>query len=127
MVELHGHTHIPYLLQLDSDGAPVKRYADQAIYPKDGQTYPLGKRLTLCNPGSVGQSRVGITPARYAVLDTIKRQITFFKVSYSVNEIIKMMSRSRYPSKLIKRLHMALLPNGTYQPTSEWQEKMKNG
>lgn len=94
----YGHTHYPLLSCLQDD---------QLVYGsiRYGEPIPLCDGMIAVNPGSVGQPRDGDPRSAFAILDTHARTITFHRVEYDVEAIVKQLesdgnfhSRSRlYP------------------------------
>lgn len=94
----YGHTHYPLLSCLQDD---------QLIYGsiRYGVPIPLCNGLIAVNPGSVGQPRDGDPRSAFVILDTQSRTLTFYRVEYDVDAIVRQLesdgnfnSRSRlYP------------------------------
>lgn len=78
---LLGHTHIPYLVEVD------RRY--------------------LANPGSVGQPRDGDPRASYMLVQIEENSITVShrRVKYDIDEVAERMRRLRLPEFLVSRLY----------------------
>ena len=100
--QLHGHTHVPNMFTLDQPPEPEQQYHPCCC--QVGKSYPLGKHLTLANPGSVGQPRNKDQRACYAILDTSNRTITFYRVTYELKDVRRTMAKNGYPGDLIYRL-----------------------
>ena len=118
----HGHSHIPYILTLDE---PMVNGNWRPICAEPEHPYQLGKVITLACSGSVGQPRNGDTRASYTVLDTTKREITFYRIAYDYKKTARDMNRLGYSHKLIERLETAKYPSDL-PPTLEWAECMKS-
>lgn len=116
----HGHSHVPYLLALDEMDINSKW---DPICVSAGQAYPLGKAITIANPGSVGQPRNGDTRACYAILDTDQETSTFYRVDYEWSRTAGDMQRGGY-DKLIKRLANAGYPTDN-PPNQTWIDYME--
>lgn len=105
-VQWFGHTHVPTLVQtplnVNGDGFDIRF---EHIWPQ--QTCPLDSALALINPGSVGQPRDLDPRAAYAILDTVKRTVTFRRVAYDWRETAHDMLVESYPESLIDRLRYA--------------------
>lgn len=112
----HGHTHVPYLATLNT---PQLDGHLQPICVEIGRPYPLGKSLTLANPGSVGQPRNGDRRACYAMLDTEVRTITFYRVRYDWEKTKHDLTRGGYPNGVVWRLSTAEVPSGEDEPPDE--------
>lgn len=122
----HGHTHVAYLLALDH---PDQVSPAVATCIEFGKPYPLGQRATLINPGSVGQPRhsqpdgsvMADQRACYALLDTLERTVSFYRVAYNVHKAIGLLEAGGYPNGLVKRLSTAEWPTGgDKQPSPDW-------
>lgn len=70
-----GHTHVPYLRQLDSGNLQVKYSQDQTLK----FTTPVKK---IINVGSVGEPRHGRPNATYVIYDTQTEQVILREVEY---------------------------------------------
>lgn len=64
---------------------------------EDGATY-------LLNPGSIGQPRDGDPRAAYAIADTDKRTVEFWRTSYDIGAVQTRMLEALLPEPLITRL-----------------------
>lgn len=116
--QFHGHTHVPYLLTTDS---PIVEPPFHTVCVESGKVYPLGKCLTLANPGSVGQPRNTDCRACYALLDTSLPSLTFYRVKYDVDKVIRTMTRMGFPNHLAWRLHSAAYGVKEHEPPDEWK------
>lgn len=95
-----GHTHIPSVFALNSDGEPFAQRIDG-----DGDlplTQP-GWRFIL-NPGSVGQPRDDNPLASCLLIDTDQRTARWRRVSYDVAETQRQMRDAKLPARLVDRL-----------------------
>lgn len=69
--------------------------------------YPMIKQIKhkmVINPGSCGQPRDGDTHASYAVLDTLKRSVSFNRISYDASALRKFIQTLKLDKKLLKYL-----------------------
>ncbi|GAB4539570.1 MAG: metallophosphoesterase family protein [Anaerolineales bacterium] len=96
-----GHTHVPTLV-LGAQNGDAPRV--ESVFIKTGESYPLGKRSALINPGSVGQSRDGDRRASYAILDSESQTVTFIRVAYPYQETAHRLLQKGYPEGLAKKL-----------------------
>lgn len=94
-----GHTHIPLVFE-EREGGQKVRWSRL----KDGHVLKLGRRRLIVNPGSVGQPRDGDPRAAYAILDTGKRTIEFFRVPYAIKATQTLMANAGLPVRQILRL-----------------------
>ena len=58
----------------------------------------------LINPGSVGQPRDRDWRAAFAILDSDKREVSYYRTSYDLSETQRKMKRAALPEPLITRL-----------------------
>jgi predicted phosphodiesterase len=120
--QLHGHSHVPYIVTLDR---PDMDGNWQPACAEPGRSYPLGKSITLANPGSVGQPRNGDQRACYAMLDTEQQTITFHRIAYDYKKTSRDLATGKYPNPLVERLEKASYPSDI-PPTEQWIECMKS-
>ena len=74
-----GHTHIPFIYN--------------------------SRRKTIVTSGSVGQPRDGNVKSSYTLFDTESESITFHRVDYNLEPIIKGIYSERLPKQLAYRLY----------------------
>jgi|SRR5579875_262992 len=95
-----GHTHVPLVIE---EGEQVGTLGE--VYrPESGATVPLTDRRLILNPGSVGQPRDGDPRAAYALLDTERNVVQFFRVPYDIARTQREMAMLGLPLPLIARL-----------------------
>lgn len=95
-----GHIHTPALYSLSITAKMT------AFTPVSGAAVPmLPGRRWLAVLGSVGQPRDGNPAAAYALLDTDKKEITFCRVPYDVDEAAARIRKAGLPPWLADRLH----------------------
>jgi len=95
---LIGHTHIPALWAL-SPGAGAEPLRIE--YNKE---FHYSTTPHLANPGSVGQSRDGISTARYMILHPELKTIIFRSCPWNREATRKKMQKRGYPESLINRM-----------------------
>lgn len=119
-MQWQGHTHVPTLVKARS----VKNgdFDFEAVRILPGETYPLDSELALVNPGSVGQPRDLDCRAAYAVLDTLERTATIYRVPYEWLATAQTMRGKGYPESLIQRLRDATPVKET---PAEWEAHYK--
>ena len=94
-----GHIHAPALYSLSITAKMT------AFTPVSGAAVPmLPGRRWLAVLGSVGQPRDGNPAAAYALLDTDKKEITFCRVPYDVEEAAACIRKAGLPPWLADRL-----------------------
>lgn len=99
---LVGHTHAPVIFSYyKSDNSP--EVCEASVLPIE-VTLELGQERQIINPGSVGQPRDGDPRAGYALLDTERRELTHFRITYPVDQVQEMMRDRDLPPRLIARL-----------------------
>lgn len=97
MICLVGHSHIPAIFEINSEGM-INLYYD-SVEIKKGFRY-------IINVGSVGQPRDGNPDAAYAILTD--DSLTIKRVSYDIVVTQKKMREAGLPESLIKRLSVGL-------------------
>jgi predicted phosphodiesterase len=82
-VEWLGHTHVPMLVRAASgeNGFDIEAERIEPCKP-----FKLDERLTIINPGSVGQPRDGDVRAAYLIFDSDHDEVTFRRVLYPWQE-----------------------------------------
>jgi len=96
-----GHVHRPALYTISSTGKMT------AFTPIAGSGIQLLQgRKWLAVLGSVGQPRDGNPAASYVLLDTKKRELTYYRVAYDVGEAAARIRKRGLPSWLADRLAM---------------------
>lgn len=94
-----GHVHRPALYGITATGKM------SAFCPVSGVAIPLPRhRRWLTVLGSVGQPRDGNPAASYALLDTVKSEITFQRVPYDVEAAAAKIREAGLPDYLAERL-----------------------
>lgn len=97
---LFGHTHYPVAFclaanEVEASGPSTARETQLAL--EDGSKY-------LVNPGAVGQPRDGDPRAAYAIADTDRRRVEFFRLDYPVEEAQAKVIKAGLPEVLAQRL-----------------------
>ena len=96
---LYGHTHLPVIFSLDERG----RVHGASI--RDNVTLRLSKNARyLINPGSVGQPRDRNPEASFAIVDSDKLTVQFFRVPYDVAKTQLSIVKAGLPRILADRL-----------------------
>ncbi len=94
-----GHVHKPATYNLSQTGKMT------AFLPVAGTAVPLlPQRRWLAVLGSVGQPRDGNPAACYAMLDTGRDEITYFRVPYDVETAATKIRKAGLPEALAERL-----------------------
>jgi predicted phosphodiesterase len=98
-VILYGHTHLPVIFGLDR----ASRMSGVAV--RGGETFRLDPdQRYLINPGSVGQPRDRNPQASFAILDSGKRTVQFFRVPYDYTKTQAAILKAGLPRVLADRL-----------------------
>jgi len=98
---LFGHTHDPRVFR--ARGGTV-----ETLGPTDHAELQLDERVTLLNPGSVGQPRDGDPRASALVLDLDARRATWHRVAYDIRAVQARMREVGLPARLVDRLERGL-------------------
>jgi len=93
-----GHTHIQVMAGLDGRGRVA------ATHPEEGKEYPLGPGPAVVNAGGAGQPRDHDPRAGYAIIDTERRHVRFFRVPYDIATTQERMRAAGLPEQLAARL-----------------------
>lgn len=94
-----GHVHEQSLYYRGSTSGLMK------FSPQAGIAVPVpAHRQWLSTVGSVGQPRDGKPEAMYALMDTDRAQLTFFRVAYDNDAAAKAIRRAGLPEFFAKRL-----------------------
>ncbi len=97
-----GHVHHQLLYYTQQVGRP------RAFHPTAGVPIPISpRRRWLALVGSVGQPRDGNQAAAYAMLDSERNTITFFRVIYDYSEAVRKIIAAGIPERFAKRLETA--------------------
>ena len=95
---LASHSHVPSVFRRDNAGVC---HFDQVSADKP---IKLGKERLIINPGAVGQPRDGDKRASYAIYDSDKAQINFYRVAYDISVTQARMVEKKLPVRLVARL-----------------------
>jgi predicted phosphodiesterase len=98
-VIFYGHTHLPVFFSIDERG----RVEGQWI--RDDATLSLDpQKRYLINPGSVGQPRDRNPRASFALYDSVRARVKFFRIDYDVAETQRSILAAGLPRILAERL-----------------------
>lgn len=103
-VVFFGHTHIQGGFLAAENGSLEPIFAESS---EDGCVSTLaleGRYRYLINPGSVGQPRDRDWRAAFAILDSGKRQVKYYRVGYELPTTQEKMQKAGLPEPLIIRL-----------------------
>lgn len=102
-VEAHitfcGHVHVPMLYHM-STTAKVGSFAPVA----DNEIPLLPTRSWLAVIGAVGQPRDGVPAANYAIFDTARQNLRYFRVPYDFATAARKVREAGLPERLAQRL-----------------------
>lgn len=94
-----GHVHVPVIFGSRGKGPPIR------FHPVTDVAVPLlRQRRWLGVLGSVGQPRDGDPGASYAVLDTVRHELTYFRVPYDIDTAAAKIRNAGLPEALAQRL-----------------------
>lgn len=100
-VSFVGHTHVPFVWYENSFDRPRFQARDKV----EALEFPLSKKgRTIFNVGSVGQPRDNDPRASYAIYDTEKEIVTFYKIPYAIDKTVASMQRAGFESYTYERL-----------------------
>ncbi len=99
---LFGHSHQQEFFLQESSGKILHAKG------QDGQTICWKGKKALINPGSVGQPRDGNPSASWGLLDTGKREFTFFRSPYNYKLTQQKMEQAGFSQFLRHRLSLGL-------------------
>ena len=98
-VILYGHTHLPVIFSMDAQGLVWgSLIRETSVHKLDPEA------RYLINPGSVGQPRDRNPQASFALLDTTRRTVQFFRVPYAIEKTQAAIIRAGLPRILADRL-----------------------
>jgi predicted phosphodiesterase len=99
-LSLFGHTHNAVTFELSmnaGDRSGLSERHDSEILVRDGCKY-------VVNPGAVGQPRDGDPRAAYAIVDTNRRLVELFRLSYPIEQAQAKIIKAGLPEVLAQRL-----------------------
>jgi predicted phosphodiesterase len=105
-VVFFGHTHLQggFMNTAERELRVIHCGSIQEARPLTRELEP-GARY-LINPGSVGQPRDRDWRAAFAILDSDKQQVEYYRTSYDVAETQRKMKKAALPEPLITRLQL---------------------
>ncbi len=96
---LGGHVHLQALYYRGRQGQLM------LFEPTPGVAIPVPRhRHWLATVGSVGQPRDGNRAAAFAMLDTDRNELVFYRIPYDVSAVVSQMRRKSMDADLIQRL-----------------------
>lgn len=104
-VTFFGHTHIQGLFSLHAGFAENIHPEYASIGNKESwETQLETGSAYMINPGSIGQPRDGDWRAAFAVFDSEKRTVSFYRVPYDVRSAQERIFAANLPARLATRL-----------------------
>ncbi|HEU6440768.1 MAG TPA: metallophosphoesterase family protein [Microvirga sp.] len=94
-----GHVHVPMLYHM-STTAKVGSFSPVG----DNEIPLLATRSWLAVIGAVGQPRDGVPAANYAVFDTVRQSLRYFRVPYDTAAAARKVREAGLPERLAQRL-----------------------
>lgn len=98
-VILFGHTHLPVVFWIDD-----RRRVGGTLVRGEATFHLEPSRRYLLNPGSVGQPRDRNTDAAFAIFDSDRNTIQFFRVPYDYGKTQASIIKAGLPRSLADRL-----------------------
>jgi predicted phosphodiesterase len=104
-ITFFGHTHIQGAFQLQGEFVRVLHPQYATVANQESWDLRVEKGLNyMINPGSIGQPRDGDWRAAFAVFDSERRIVTFFRVPYELRAAQEKILAAGLPSRLATRL-----------------------
>jgi len=130
-IQVFGHTHVQTFVRAKAQ-QNEQEFEIDAVYVTPGIEYPLildpeKISLAMINPGSVGQPRDLDPRAAYAVLDTNKKTVTFYRVDYNFREVFRQLQLKHYPNSLALKILNATTTKGTPMEWEAHYRKIQKG
>lgn len=98
---LFGHTHRQgCFLQEDNEVSWIK--------PEEGKAVDFRKKRILINPGSIGQPRDHDPRSAWAIVDTSKQEVRFYRTKYDILSVQNKMKALGSSEFLIERLEKGM-------------------
>jgi len=97
-----GHSHFPVVFETDDSGNAIEAISYEFDEFTAVRCDPTRKMLV--NPGSVGQPRDSDARASFAIWDSDRGRIEFYRVEYDLSVTQQKMREADLPSYLIDRL-----------------------
>lgn len=98
-VILYGHTHLPVIFSMDGEGLV------EGLLVRGAATFKLdANKRYLINPGSVGQPRDRNPESSFAIFDSDRRAVRFFRVAYDYTKTQAAIRKAGLPAALADRL-----------------------
>ena len=100
-----GHTHVPFVLEVDRRERQVRRLLTAAQELSEVRLTDDAERVRyLLNPGSVGQPRDGDPRASYAILDAADHGVGIRRIPYDIERAQAKIRHAGLPGLLADRL-----------------------
>ena len=104
-VVFFGHTHVQGIFSLRSGLAQNIHPEYPSIAKQETWDFQLETGATyMINPGSIGQPRDGDWRAAFAIFDTEKQAVTFYRVPYDLRSAQERIFAANLPPRLATRL-----------------------
>jgi len=104
-ITFFGHTHIQGAFQLQGNIVRAIHPAYETVAKHETWDLVLKERLNyMINPGSIGQPRDGDWRAGFAIIDSVQRVVTFFRIPYDVRSAQEKIFTAQLPARLATRL-----------------------
>lgn len=103
LVVMMGHTHIPLYCRLDES---TEASSDLSFLEYNSKLL-LGDWATLINPGSAGHQADLDIHTSYAIIDTVARQVTYYRIDYDRSGKSKELRENFVSSNLLREYRSA--------------------
>jgi predicted phosphodiesterase len=104
-ITFFGHTHIQGAFQLDGKVVRAVHPTYETVAKQETWDLQLEEGLNyMINPGSIGQPRDGDWRAAFAVFESTRRVVTFFRMPYEVRSAQEKIFAAHLPARLATRL-----------------------
>lgn len=116
---IFGHTHVPGIYHYKNG------HAQGALPPGYGIPVPIGNYPMAINPGSLGHPSDTDPRAAFAILDTKKCQVTFYRVPYNLKLIEDKLYMLNYPDVMWDEIKNAHLRTSDTQILGDFDKDIK--
>ncbi len=116
---IFGHTHIQGIYHY-KDG-----HAQGMLPPGYGIPVSIGDVPMAVNPGSLGHPSDLDPRAAFAILDTEKRQVTFYRVPYDLNLVRDKLFMHNYPDSMWDEIENSILRERDIKKLGIFYQRLK--
>lgn len=116
---IFGHTHVQGIY-IYKDGR-----AQGALPPGYDIPVSIGDNPMAINPGSLGHPSDLDPRAAFAILDTTKRQVTFYRVPYDLNLVRDKLFMHNYPDSMWEEIENSTLRERDIKKLGSFHQQLK--